>query len=47
MCKGGAAMTKLLISIGKLLTMYVTLPIIALLLFVLIGAVIHKDESNG
>ena len=44
---GGATMAELLMSIGKLLTMFVTLPIVALLLLTLIGAVIHKDDSNN
>ena len=44
---GGATMAELLMSIGKLLTMFVTLPIIALLLLTLIGAVLHKDDNNG
>ena len=44
---GGAVMAELLMSIGKLLTMFVTLPIIAVLLLTLIGAVIHKDDSNN
>ena len=40
-------MVETLMSIGKLLTMFVTLPIIALLLLTLIGAVLHKDDNNG
>ena len=44
---GGAAMAELFMSIGKLLTMFVTLPIIAALLLTLIGAVVSKDDSNG
>lgn len=40
-------MAEALMSIGKLLTMFVTLPIIALLLLTLIGAVVSKDDSNG
>jgi len=40
-------MAELLMSIGKLLTMFVTLPVIAVLLLALIGAVIHKDDNNG
>ena len=44
---GGTVMVETLMSIGKLLTMYITLPIIAVLLFTLIGAVIHKVDNNG
>ena len=44
---GGATMAELLMSIGKLLTMFVTLPIVALLLLTLIGVVLHKDDNNG
>ena len=44
---GGAVMAELLMSIGKLLTMFVTLPIIAVLLLTLIGAVVGKDDNNG
>lgn len=44
---GGAVMAEALMGIGKLLTMFVTMPIIALLLLTLIGAVIHKDDSNN
>lgn len=38
-------MAELFMSIGKLLTMYVTLPIIALLLLTLIG-VIMRDKKE-
>lgn len=38
-------MSELLMSIGKLLTMYVTLPVIALLLLTLIGAVLYGKEE--
>lgn len=44
---GGAVMAEALMSIGKLLTMYVTLPIIAVLLLTLIGTVVSKDDNNG
>ena len=44
---GGAVMVEALMSIGKLLTMYVSLPIIALLLLTLIGAVVSKGDNNG
>lgn len=44
---GGAIMAELLMSIGKLLTMFVTLPIIALFLLTLIGVVLRKDDNNG
>ena len=44
---GGTVMAELLMSIGKLLTMFVTLPIIAVLLLTLIGAVVSKDDNNG
>ena len=44
---GGVVMVEALMSIGKLLTMFVTLPIIAVLLLTLIGAVLHKDDNNG
>lgn len=44
---GGTVMAELLMSIGKLLTMFVTLPIIAVLLLTLIGAVVSKNDNNG
>ena len=44
---GGTTMAELLMSIGKLLTMFVTLPTIALLLLTLIGVVVSKDGNNG
>ena len=44
---GGTVMAELLMSIGKLLTMFVTLPIIAVLLLTLIGAVVSRDDNNG
>ena len=44
---GGTVMAELLMSIGKLLTMFVTLPFIAVLLLTLIGAVVSKDDNNG
>lgn len=40
-------MAEALMSIGKLLTMFVTLPIIALLLLTLIGTLLRKDDNNG
>lgn len=43
---GGAIMAGLLMGIGKLLTMYVTLPIIALLLLTLVGAVLRRNDHN-
>lgn len=44
---GGAIMAGLLMGIGKLLTMFVTLPIIAMLLLTLIGAVMSKNDNYG
>lgn len=44
---GGVVMAGLLMGIGKLLTMFVTLPIIAMLLLTLIGAVVSKNDNNG
>lgn len=40
-------MAETLMSIGKLLTMFVTLPIIALVLLSLIGVVLRKDDNDG